>query len=179
MANLGGQREIDVAAQERLNAISSIKATAEAFRLKTETEAKNNAAILEAETKAMGMLFLYSYIFIYIFKYIQILIEIKTLAKAKAEALFIEAEAEAKAIEIKALAEKKRAEYLSSTEFGKQEALLTKHHDMVVQAMKGISQVVYLPSDANMGCLPLQMFGLKGGIPTFDSITKDTPPKKL
>lgn len=55
LANLGGQREIDLAAQERSNAISSIKATAEAFKLRTETEAKNNAAILEAETKAMGM----------------------------------------------------------------------------------------------------------------------------
>ncbi|KAF0975223.1 hypothetical protein FDP41_005976 [Naegleria fowleri] len=154
LANLGGQREIDLAAQERSNAISSIKATAEAFKLRTETEAKNNAAILEAETKAM---------------------EIKTLAKARAEAMTIEAEAEARAIEIKALAEKKRAEYLSSTEFGKQDALLTKHHDMVVQAMKGIQQIVYLPSDANMGCLPLQMFGLKGGIPTFDSLMKEQP----
>ena len=141
---------ISVAAQERLNAISSIKATAEAFKLKTETEAKNNATILEAETKAM---------------------EITTLAKARAEANIIEAEAEAKAIEVKALAEKKRAEYLSSTEFGKQDALLTKHHDMVVESMKGIQQIVYLPSDANMGCLPLQMFGLKGGIPNFDQIT--------
>lgn len=128
MANLDGQREIDIAAQERLNSISSIKATAEAFKLKTETEAKNNAAMLEAETKAM---------------------EITTLAKAKAQALTIEAEAEAHAIEIKSLAEKKRAEYLSSTQFGQQEALLSKHHDMVIQAMKSVQQVVYLPSDAN------------------------------
>ena len=156
LANLEAQREIELAGQERLNSINSIKATAEAFKLKTETEAKNSATIILAETKA---------------------IEIKTLAKAKAEALTIEAEAEAKAIEIKALAEKKRAEYLSSTEFGKQEALLTKHHDMVIQAMKSVSQVVYLPSDANMGCLPLQMFGLQGNIPTFDSITQSSSVK--
>jgi len=43
--------------------------------------------------------------------------------------------------------------------------------------MKSVQQVVYLPSDANMGCLPLQMFGMKGGIPTFDSITGMEKPK--
>ena len=150
MANLDGQREIDIAGQERLNSISSSKATAEAFKLKTETEAKNKAALLNAETQAL---------------------QITTLAKARAEARTIESEAQARAIEIKSLAMKKRAENLGSTHIGQQYALLSKHHDMVIESMKSVQQVVYLPSKANMGCLPLQMFGMKGEIPTFDSIT--------
>ena len=68
-------------------------------------------------------------------------------AMAEGEALRIKAKAEAESIKLRADAEAERAEMISKTDLGKQEALLAIYSDMVVKSNSGV--VVYLDPSIN------------------------------
>lgn len=70
-------------------------------------------------------------------------------AMAEGEALRIKAEAEAETIRLKAAAEAERAEMITKTDLGKQEALLAVYADMVVKSNEGVEKVVYLDPSIN------------------------------
>ena len=59
------------------------------------------------------------------------------------------ARAEAEAIKLKAMAESQRAEMLSKTDLGQQEALLGIYSDMVVNSNQGVEKVVYMDPSVN------------------------------
>eukprot|EP01113_Clastostelium_recurvatum_P040721 TRINITY_DN635_c0_g1_i1.p1 TRINITY_DN635_c0_g1~~TRINITY_DN635_c0_g1_i1.p1 ORF type:complete len:706 (+),score=230.23 TRINITY_DN635_c0_g1_i1:77-2194(+) len=141
LANLTSQREIATTEQERDAAVMRIKTAASAQVLATETQARNDATLLEAEAKASS---------------------VKISASGVAEATLIRAEAEAKSIEVKAAAEKKRGQDLSATPLGSQLALLGLQSTMVSKALQGVEKVIYLPSNTNMAQSPLQLFGMTG-----------------
>jgi regulator of protease activity HflC (stomatin/prohibitin superfamily) len=77
----------------------------------------------------------------------------KIRAKAEAEseddAILTRARAEAEAIELRAAAEAERAEVLSRTALGQQEALLSQYKDMVIQSNSGVEKVIYLDPSVN------------------------------
>lgn len=143
LANLTSQKEIATKQQERDAEVDRIKAKGDALKLSMETEAKNKALISNAETEAKS---------------------IETLAQAKANALIIQARAESETIRLKAVAEKKRAEDVSSTELGPKLAILEIQSQMVTNSLQGIQKIVYLPSDANMGMWPAQFFGMENNL---------------
>jgi regulator of protease activity HflC (stomatin/prohibitin superfamily) len=168
LANLESQREIITAQQERDATVIRIKTDAEALKLKTDTQAKTNAVMMEAQAKAKSTELLASA------DASAAAVRIKAEAEAKAYSIIAIAEAEAKAIQMKSEAEKKRAENLSSTEIGKQLALLAVQSDMITKSMQGVQKIIYLPPGSNMGNLPLQLFGMQGGFPLLEGQQKDS-----
>ena len=70
-------------------------------------------------------------------------------AMAEGEALRIKAKAEAESIKLKAEAEAERAEMISRTDLGKQEALLSIYSDMVVKSNSGVEKIIYLDPSVN------------------------------
>merc|ERR1712224_135412 len=56
---------------------------------------------------------------------------------------------EAEAIRLKAVAEAERAELLSRTPLGQQEALMSIYSNMVIESNKGVEKVVYLDPSVN------------------------------
>ena len=71
----------------------------------------------------------------------------KTEAEAKAAAIRMIAEAEAAAIRVKAEAEAERARRLGEVSFGREVTMAEIHADMVKGSMGGVEKVVYLPTD--------------------------------
>jgi regulator of protease activity HflC (stomatin/prohibitin superfamily) len=67
----------------------------------------------------------------------------------EAEAILTKAKATAEAIRLKAAAEAQRAEMLSNTTLGQQEALLAIYKDMVVQSNSGVEKIVYMDPSVN------------------------------
>jgi regulator of protease activity HflC (stomatin/prohibitin superfamily) len=178
LANLASQREIAVTKQEQEAKLTKIKAEAEALKLNTETQARNNAIMQDAQTRVESIQLLASAEA----KAFTIKTEsestaragaILRTAKAEADALKLKAEAEAKAIELKANAEMIRNKNLDVNEIGKELARLTIQSETVTKSMQGVEKMIYLPSNANMGNFPLQMFGLNGGFPLVDSKKPD------
>ena len=159
LANLNSQKEINSAQQDRDATVVKIKTQAEALKLKTETEAKTTAMMVEAKTKAESIEIMAKA------EANALAIKIKAEADAKAYLTKKQADAEAEAIKLKSEAEKQRAQNLSSTEIGKQLALLQVQSDMITKSLNGVQKIIYLPPGSNMGNLPLQLFGMNGGFP--------------
>jgi uncharacterized membrane protein YqiK len=67
----------------------------------------------------------------------------------EAEVILTKAKATAEAIRLKAAAEAQRAEMLSNTTLGQQEALLAIYKDMVVQSNNGVEKIVYMETSVN------------------------------
>jgi uncharacterized membrane protein YqiK len=67
----------------------------------------------------------------------------------EAEVILTKAKATAEAIRLKAAAEAQRAEMLSNTTLGQQEALLAIYKDMVVQSNNGVEKIVYMDPSVN------------------------------
>jgi uncharacterized membrane protein YqiK len=132
MANLEGNHMVSTAREHTAADVANTSAEAKAAALKTEHNAANECLIQETRAKANAM-------------------RIKLCAKAEAEAkaILIKAKAEADAICLKAVAEAKRAEMLSQTNFGQQEALLEKYSDMIVQSNAYVEKVIYLDPSIN------------------------------
>jgi len=176
LTNLESQREIATAEMERDAAVTRIKTQASAQQLATDTQARNSATLAQAQAKAEAMKIEASG------NAEALLIRteaesnakatsVKRIAQGEAEALLLKAEAEAKAIEMKASAEKKRAQDLSSTSLGQQLAILTVQSEMVTKSLVGVQKIIYLPSNANLGQTPMQLFGLPSmGIPSLEEI---------
>jgi uncharacterized membrane protein YqiK len=70
-------------------------------------------------------------------------------AEAEAEAILMKAKAEAEAIRLKATAEAERAEVLSRTMLGQQEALLTQYSHMVIESNRRVEKIIYLDPSVN------------------------------
>ncbi|KAL7482122.1 hypothetical protein ACHAW6_007814 [Cyclotella cf. meneghiniana] len=132
MANLEGNHMVSTARERTAADVAIISAEAKAAALKTEHDAANERLIQETRARADAMR-----------------IKLSTEAEAEAEAILIKAKAEADAIRLKAEAEAKRAEMLSQTVFGQQEALLEKYSDMIVQSNAGVEKVIYLDPSIN------------------------------
>jgi regulator of protease activity HflC (stomatin/prohibitin superfamily) len=141
LANLEGQHEIATAEMQRETEVIRIKSQAYARQLATEAEARNSSIVADAKGKAMAA---------------------KIVAQGEADSLLIKAEAEAKAIELKAAAERKRAEELSATPLGEKLALMGVQSAMVTESLKGVQKIIYLPSNANLAQMPIQLFGNPG-----------------
>jgi len=185
LTNLESQREIATAEMERDSAVTRIKTQASAQQLATDTQARNSATLAEATAKAEAMKIEAQG------SASALLIKteaesnakatsVKRIAEGEAQALLLKAEAEAKAIEMKAAAEKKRAQDLSSTPLGQQLALLTVQSEMVTKALTGVQKVIYLPSNANLGSTPMQLFGMPGlGIPGLEDVPDGADKKRV
>jgi len=127
MANLEGKSLISTQTERTAAEVREIAARAEVLALKTKEDAANQRKIDAANAEAESLR-----------------IKARAQAEAEAESILLRAEAEAKAIGLKAKAEAERAEVLSRTSLGKQEALLSVYSDMVVNSNKGVEKVVYL-----------------------------------
>jgi regulator of protease activity HflC (stomatin/prohibitin superfamily) len=155
LANLEGQREIATAEMERESEVIRIKAQSAAKQINTEAEARNNVLVADAKAKAQAA---------------------KIVAQGDADSLLIKAEAESKAIELKAAAERKRAEELSANPLGEKIAMMNIQAQMVTQSMQGVQKVIYLPSNANLAQMPIQLFGVPGqGVSALDESSFEQP----
>jgi len=126
LANLQGKTEIATAEKRRDAEVMNIAAQAEAQALKTKTDAKNMRLIEEAKAEAEAER-----------------LRIQTRAQAEADAEIIKAKAKSESIRLVAEAEGVRAELLSRTKFGTQEALLNTYSDMVKSSNEGVEKIVY------------------------------------
>ncbi len=174
LANLESQREIAITKQTQDADVTRIKATAEALKLATETQAKNNAIISDAQTQAesIKVLALAQAQAITIKTEAEALakaMSIQTLAKAEADAIKMKADADAKAMELMADAKKRQAINLDTNDIGKEIAKLEIQAEMVTKSMQGVQKMIYLPPGANMGNIPLQLFGINGGLPIMEN----------
>jgi len=138
LANLEGQHEIATAEMQRESEVIRIKSQSAAKQQATEAEARNSSIVADAKGKAQAA---------------------KIVAQGEADALVIKAEGEARAIELKAAAERKRAEELSATPLGEKLALINVQAQMVTQSLQGVQKIIYLPSNANLAQMPVQLFG--------------------
>lgn len=158
LTNLESQKEIATAEQERLASVNRIKAEADALKLKTETNAKNDALINDAETKKKIAQIEAEALMIKTESVTNAkALEIKRTAEAEANAMLLKAEVKAKSIEMEADAEKKRANNLDSSDIGKKLAILELQTNMVKESLTGIQKIVYLPPGSNMGTIPVQL----------------------
>ena len=132
LANLEGASIISTTRETTAAQVMKINAEAEAAKKKTAADAENQRQVDAAEASAKALK-----------------IEIQSRAQAEAEAILIKAKAEAEAIRLKAEAEAKRAEMLSRTTLGQQEALLAKYAEMVVGANEGVDKVIYMDPSVN------------------------------
>lgn len=76
-------------------------------------------------------------------------IQARAIAEAEAESILTKAKAEAEAIRLKAAAEAERAELLSKTNLGMQEALLRIYSDIVIESNRGVEKVIYMDPSVN------------------------------
>lgn len=119
--------------QERTAAdVKNINAQAEAEALKTHADAENQRKIERSQAEAESLR-----------------IAARAKAEAEAEGILTKAKAEAEAIRLKAAAEAQRAEMLSRTNLGQQEALLSIYSDMVCKSNAGVNKIVYLDPSVN------------------------------
>jgi regulator of protease activity HflC (stomatin/prohibitin superfamily) len=132
MANLEGNSLISTTKERTAAEVKNISARAEAEYLHTATTAKNKRMIEAAEAAAMALK-----------------IQAKADAEAQADAILTKAKADAEAIRLKATAEAERAEMLSQTELGRQEALLGLYSKMVIESNKGVEKIIYLDPSVN------------------------------
>jgi regulator of protease activity HflC (stomatin/prohibitin superfamily) len=132
MANLEGKSLISTTQERTAAEVKNIHAEADAAAQKTTADAENtrkvDAALASAESH-----------------------KIATHAKAEAEAdaILMKARAEAEAIRLKATAEAERAEVLSRTALGQQEALLKQYAHMVIESNRGVDKIIYLDPSVN------------------------------
>jgi uncharacterized membrane protein YqiK len=112
--------------------VRNINAQAEAEALKTQADAENQRRIERAQAEAESLR-----------------IAARVKAEAEAEAILLKAKAEAEAIRLKAAAEAERAEMISRTSLGQQEALLKIYSDMVVRSNEGVDKIIYLDPSVN------------------------------
>ncbi len=105
LANLEGQRQIATAEMERDSAVALIKAQAASQQFATEVQARNTAAIADAQSKAQSVKIVAQGTF-----HLNLFMLLTRSIIGEAESMLIKAEAEARAIELKASAEKKRAQ---------------------------------------------------------------------
>lgn len=132
MANLEGKSLISVTEERTAAEVKAINIQADAAARKTTADAENQRKIDAAKATAEAQK-----------------VEVLAKAEAQAEAVLMKAKADAEAIRLKAKAEAERAELLSLTNLGQQEALLDKYSEMVIQSNKGVSKVVYLDPSVN------------------------------
>ncbi len=114
MANLEGKSLISTTQERTAADVKNINAQAEAEACKTHADAENQRKIEKAKTDAEALR-----------------IAAQSKAEMEAEAILTKAKATAEAIRLKAAAEAQRAEMLSNTTLGQQEALLAIYKDMV------------------------------------------------
>lgn len=132
MANLEGTSLISTTRERTAAEVMEINAEAEAAAKKTEADARNQRQIDAARAEAESHK-----------------IAVRAKAEAEAEAILMKAKAEAEAICLKADAEAQRAEMLSRTTLGQQEALLAQYSHMVVESNQGVQKVIYLDPSVN------------------------------
>jgi regulator of protease activity HflC (stomatin/prohibitin superfamily) len=132
MANLEGKSLISTTQERTAADVKNINAQAEAEACKTHADAENQRKIEKAKTDAEALR-----------------IAAQSKAEMEAEAILTIAKATAEAIRLKAAAEAQRAEMLSNTNLGQQEALLAIYKDMVVQSNSGVEKIVYMDPSVN------------------------------
>jgi len=154
MANLEGKSLISTQTERTAAEVKNISAQADALALKTTADAENQRKIDAAKATAESLK-----------------INVKAQAEAEAEAILTKAKAEAEAITLKARAEAERAKMLSSTELGRQEALLNIYSDMVVNSNQGVEKVVYLDPSISRES-PFAISGLHNLNQDLHSLTK-------
>mmetsp|Transcript_8747 Transcript_8747/g.25154 ORF Transcript_8747/g.25154 Transcript_8747/m.25154 type:complete len:834 (+) Transcript_8747:149-2650(+) len=132
MANLEGNSLISTTKERTAADVLNINALAKAEALQTKANADNRRMIEAAEAAAKAMR-----------------IESKARAEAESEAILEKARAEAEAIRLKAVAEAERAELLSQTKLGMQEALLSLYSNIVVESNKGVEKIIYMDPSVN------------------------------
>ena len=76
-------------------------------------------------------------------------IQVRAKAQAEADSILTKAKAEAEAIRLKAAAEAERANMLSQTTLGMQQALLSIYSDIVIASNKGVEKVIYMDPSVN------------------------------
>lgn len=132
MANLEGKSLISTTQESTKADVKNINARAEAESKKTIADADNQRKVDAAEAAAEALK-----------------ISARAKAEAEADAILMKARAEAEAIRLKAVAEAERAELLSRTPLGQQEALMSIYSNMVIESNKGVEKVVYLDPSVN------------------------------
>lgn len=132
MANLEGKSLISTTQERTAADVKNINAQAEAEACKTRADAENQRKIERSQAEAESLR-----------------IAARAKSEAEAEAILTKAKAEAEAIRLKAAAEAQRAEMLSRTNLGQQEALLAIYSDMVVRSNDGVDKIVYLDPSVN------------------------------
>jgi regulator of protease activity HflC (stomatin/prohibitin superfamily) len=132
MANLEGTSLISTTREKTAALVLKISAAADADAKKTAADAYNqrqvDAALAEAKIQKTA---------------------VQAKAEAEASAILVRAKAEAEAIRLKADAEAQRAEMLSRTTLGQQEALLEVYAKMVIGSNQGVEKVIYLDPSIN------------------------------
>ncbi|KAL7556998.1 hypothetical protein ACA910_002291 [Epithemia clementina (nom. ined.)] len=132
MANLEGTSLISTTRERTAAEVKDISVKAEAAALKIAADAENQRQVDAAQAQAEALK-----------------IAARAKAEAEAEAILTKAKAEAEATRLKANAEAQRAQLLSQTSLGVQEALLTLYSNMVIQSNKGVEKVIYLDPSVN------------------------------
>mmetsp|Transcript_2283 Transcript_2283/g.4117 ORF Transcript_2283/g.4117 Transcript_2283/m.4117 type:complete len:233 (-) Transcript_2283:503-1201(-) len=132
MANLEGKSLISTTQERTAADVKNINAQADAEACKTHADAENQRKIEKAKTDAEALR-----------------IAAQSKAEMEAKAILTIAKATAEAIRLKAAAEAQRAEMLSNTTLGQQEALLVIYKDMVVQSNSGVEKIVYMDPSVN------------------------------
>ena len=132
MANLEGTSLISTTRERTAAQVKDIKVNADATALKIAADAQNQRDLDAAEAQAKALK-----------------IAAQAKAEAEADAILTKAKAQAEAIRLKAAAEAQRAELLSNTPLGTQEALLSVYSQMVVESNKGVEKIVYLDPSVN------------------------------
>jgi regulator of protease activity HflC (stomatin/prohibitin superfamily) len=132
MANLEGNSLISTTKERTAAEVLNINAKADAEALHTRASAENQRKIEAAQAASEAML-----------------IQARAEAKAEAESILTKAKAEAEAIRLKADAEADRAEKLSRTKLGMQEALLGLYSNIVIESNKGVEKVIYMDPSIN------------------------------
>jgi uncharacterized membrane protein YqiK len=132
MANLEGNSLISTTRERTAAAVQQINALAEAQSQKVKTDAENERKIQAAQAEAEALK-----------------IQARAKAEAEAESILTKAKAEAEAIRLKAAAEAERAELLSKTSLGMQEALLSIYSNIVIESNRGVEKVIYMDPSVN------------------------------
>jgi hypothetical protein len=131
MAHLEGKSLISTTQERTAADVKNINAQADAEAHKIHSDAENQRKIEKTKTNAEALR-----------------IAAQSKAKMEAEVILIKAKATAEAIRLTAAAEAQRAEMLSNTTLGQQEALLAIYKDMV-QSNNGVEKIVYMDPSVN------------------------------
>jgi vacuolar-type H+-ATPase subunit E/Vma4 len=131
MAHLEGKSLISTTQERTAADVKNINAQADAEAHKIHSDAENQRKIEKTKTNAEALR-----------------IAAQSKAEMEAEVILTKAKATAEAIRLKAAAEAQRAEMLSNTTLGQQEALLAIYKDMV-QSNNGVEKIVYMDPSVN------------------------------